>query len=148
LEWLRDNIGAFGGDCDRIIVFGQSAGSVSVGYLAYSYPDDPIVAGYIMHSGTPHSWTPETPDVAAAHWYNASSFLGCGSTGDVLECMKAQNTSAILAAVAKNPFDPSPALLQPQFQPKVDNVTVFPNYTQLAATGKLAKLVSSYLQLS
>lgn len=90
LEWLRDNIAAFGGDSERITVFGQSAGSVSVAYLAYAYPEDPIAAGYIMESGTPHSWTPLTPDLAAQHWYNASSTLGCGSSGDVLSCMQAQ----------------------------------------------------------
>lgn len=144
LEWLRDNIGAFGGDCERIIAFGQSAGSVSVGYLAYAYPDDPIVAGYIMESGTPHSWTPLTPSLAAQHWYNASSILGCGSSGDVLNCMQAQNTSALLAAYAKVPFDPTAALYQPQFQPVEDNITVFYDYSVRAAAGKFAKLVSPF----
>jgi carboxylesterase type B len=110
LEWVRDNIGAFGGDCERITVFGQSAGSVSVAYLAYAYPNDPIVAGYIMESGTPHSWTPLTPSLAAQHWYNASSLLGCGTSGDVLSCMQSKNTSAVLAAFAKVPFDPTNAI--------------------------------------
>jgi len=140
---LRDNIAAFGGDCHRITVFGQSAGSVSVAYLAYTYPDDPIVAGYIMESGTPHSWTPLTPEIAATHWYNASGTLGCGTTGDVLSCMQSKNTSEVLAAFAKVPFDLTNALLQPQFQPVEDNITVFHGYSALAAVGKFAKMVSS-----
>jgi para-nitrobenzyl esterase len=36
LDWVRDNIGAFGGDRDRITVFGQSAGAMSVQALVSS----------------------------------------------------------------------------------------------------------------
>jgi carboxylesterase type B len=147
LEWIRDNIAAFGGDCDRITVFGQSAGSVSVAYLAYAYPNDPIVNGYIMESGTPHSWMPLTPALAAQHWYNASSTLGCGTSGDVLNCMQSKNMSAVLAAFAKVPYDPTNALYQPQFQPVEDNITVFHDYSALTAAGKFAKLVSEHPQV-
>lgn len=45
IRWVHSNIGAFGGDPERITIFGQSAGSVAVDAYAYSHPSDTIVKG-------------------------------------------------------------------------------------------------------
>lgn len=52
IEWLRANVAAFGGDPERMVIWGQNAGGMSVDDYNFTYPDDPIVSGLIMDSGT------------------------------------------------------------------------------------------------
>ncbi|KAI9742350.1 MAG: hypothetical protein M1818_003883 [Claussenomyces sp. TS43310] len=52
LEWVRDNIAAFGGDPARITHWGQSAGSIGAEIHAYAFHQDPIAQAYFLQSGT------------------------------------------------------------------------------------------------
>ncbi|KEQ80927.1 carboxylesterase [Aureobasidium pullulans EXF-150] len=111
-NWVRDNIKGFGGDPHRITIFGQSAGGSAVDFYSYAWKKDPIVAGLVSQSGTALSFALNTPDMSAKYWYTAASFLGCGSSGDVMSF----------------------------FHPTVDNNTVFPDYASLSAKGEFANI--------
>jgi carboxylesterase type B len=45
VQWVHDNIAAFGGDPDRITIFGQSAGSAAADAYTFAHPNDKIVKG-------------------------------------------------------------------------------------------------------
>lgn len=142
VEWVRDNIQAFGGDPRKIVIFGQSSGSVAVDYWSYAYREDPIVSGLISHSANAFSFPINSRDLAARNWYNVSSSLGCGGSGDVMGCMRRQNLTDIKAAVAKVKPPPGTSVTrsQPVFQPTPDEKTVFDDYGPLSAGGKFARL--------
>jgi cholinesterase len=133
VEWVRDNIHMFGGDCSRLTLFGQSAGAASVDHYAYTYASDPIVSGFIMESGAAGFGKP-LPSNNGESWYNTSATLGCGtnlttSSSEILSCLQQKDVKDLYAAIGSNSFGPS-----------VDGITVFADYPALSRAGKFAKL--------
>lgn len=144
VEWTQQNIAKFGGDPERMLIWGQSAGSTAVDLYNFAYPEDPIVTGLIMDSGTAHL------DLLLNHNstdYSSFSFVaanvGCANQTTAaaeLECMKKVSAETLENFVATyQDSGDSPSI---NFVPVVDGKLVFDNYTERAAAGNMTDLVS------
>lgn len=143
VEWVKNNIAEFGGDPDKMVIWGQSAGAASVDFYNYAYPKDPIVGGLIMDSGT--AMIPSRGDTTGASFNHVASQVGCSGlandTDAQLACMRKVPAKTIEDFVAKQSnTGASPSL---SFGPTADGKSVFANYTERALAGKQAKIVSS-----
>ncbi|KAI1149595.1 alpha/beta-hydrolase [Nemania diffusa] len=146
VEWVYENIAAFGGDPARITIIGQSSGAVAASNWAYAFQNKPIVAATMSHSGSVFSFPLLNADLAAAHWNHVVSTLGCNASDSALSCMRSENISfaSILSAIKTVPPAPddSPTRSTPPFQATVDNTTVFPisEYVSRLKSGRFAPL--------
>ncbi|KAJ3652347.1 hypothetical protein Zmor_018322 [Zophobas morio] len=52
IQWTHENIHLFGGDPERITIFGESAGSVSVGFHLLDQTSQGLFSGAILESGS------------------------------------------------------------------------------------------------
>ncbi|KAK5653192.1 hypothetical protein OQA88_9090 [Cercophora sp. LCS_1] len=117
VEWVKYNIGEFGGDYNRIILYGQSSGNDMVQRYSYAYPDNSLVRGFIGESGG----TPVTNPTSSPNFHNAAQIV------DPLALQHAVD--------AINP-DPNRGL----FRPIADNITTFTNLTERLEKGLISKL--------
>ena len=156
IEWVRDNIAAFGGDPAKISIMGQSAGGSAVDYYAYAYANDPIVAGIISISGTALSFAANTPEFAQQSFLAAAANVSCytseartagikarATNDEIVACMRKVDYKLLLGAIASVKPMATQALAQPVFHPTVDDRTVFTldQYRTSGAAGSFAQVV-------
>lgn len=103
LKWVKNNIRAFGGDDNKITLFGESAGSASVGFHAISPHSTGLFNKFLMESGSPISpWATNKFPLNSAKILGAT--MGCNFTAGskdtqnrrLVQCLRGMSVDSIL----------------------------------------------------
>lgn len=94
LKWVQKNIAAFGGDPQRVMVFGQSAGAIATCALVSSPQAKGLFSRALMISGNCSVFTPA---VAAAGGETFVKDLKCADVEDVAGCLRGKSIAKIIA---------------------------------------------------
>nr|XP_060615318.1 cholinesterase-like [Anolis sagrei ordinatus]XP_060615319.1 cholinesterase-like [Anolis sagrei ordinatus] len=91
LTWIKENAAAFGGDPNRVTIFGHSAGGASVGYHLLSPKSEPLFSQAVLQSGVPNAiWAWIHPEKAKNKSLELSQLLGCGegNENEIVSCLQ------------------------------------------------------------
>ncbi|CAP79982.1 hypothetical protein E8E15_006670 [Penicillium rubens] len=132
LEWIHNNIEAFGGDKSRIVLGGHSSGGVHVDHYLWNHPDT-FLAGAIEMSANAHSGPAYAPAGVALkqvvqEMLDAGVTLDCTAEDYTLDCLRAADTYAFQTSSFNS-------TVNTWFSPAVDEITRFSNYTDRFVNG-------------
>jgi len=130
IQWVRYNIHHFGGDPNRITIFGESAGAISVQAQVLSPWNNGLLKGAIAQSGSILNLHFEPEGEPLKYARNAVTALGCPRTFDqtALECLQRVDIEKMLPNITDSDevsYDPS---AEPKFYfwPTVDKYATNP----------------------
>lgn len=105
LKWVRDNIQYFGGDPNQVTIFGESAGSWSVGLHVLSPKSRNLFKNAIMNSGAYlNKFADDRRSDHIKRWLKGAEKIGCSDpfslglffTPKIIKCLRAATISDLI----------------------------------------------------
>lgn len=132
MQYIAQEIAAFGGDPKRLTIFGESAGGASVSNHLVSPRSRGLFAGAMIESGSFSDWSSQPYNISRTRLPQVAKHLGCATGPTLLACLRAVNETALLAA------DRGLTEGQLEWGPTIDGVEVVDDPRTLAAAGLVA----------
>ncbi|MBW0479225.1 hypothetical protein O181_018940 [Austropuccinia psidii MF-1] len=143
LEWIKTYISEFGGDPNKVTIYGESSGAISVSHqiLAYQGQHNNLFRAAICQSGTALP-VEKISDGAGQKIFDyiAQNAGGCGNSTDKLNCLRKAPFKEILNAVGHFPGTFSFGAFPPSFAPVVDGDFVSETIQHALKAGRFAKV--------
>lgn len=139
LQWVANNIAAFGGDATKVTLFGESAGAASVGYHLVSPGSQRLFHRAVLQSGSPNApWATISQTESSQRSMKLVTLLGCPTSppAKMENCLKQADPLTILSKqsdIQKEMADFAP------FVPHVDGDFLPDKAEVLLSTGTLLK---------